>query len=400
MKELIQKRNGHFYSNSIFKMLRVWIVLIGLFACKISYSQDPTFSQFNLNQYYFNPAYTGYHGGYEFAATYRSLWPNVPGKVLLGPLATYYAFISASFHEKGNYAGSFSLFAMQDEEGEGYLTTNTFGATYAEHFAIRVSRSDREPRLQLSVGFKGYVNKVSVNWDKLVFTNQLSVDYGINPASGIGQSGIEATKLFGDMDAGLLLWNNFMARDKLYNEVGFSLVHILTPYVSITQQKTEETRIPRKLVMNYRSTINMAGDHVSFGPIIFFELQGKFYELNTGIDLYFRPNPSLNIPIPLTLSILHRLAAPGYSANTNAMVFGVTHNGRLEKGNKRGDEYYVGFTADFPYLGLAGQTKGAYELTVGFIFRKKPADGFKCPWGSADHSTEMNTFYKSKVKNN
>ena len=400
MEELNQKQKSSLYSISIYKMLKVWSVVFGLLTFQISYSQDPTFSQFNLNQYYFNPAYTGYHGGYEFAATYRSLWPNVPGKVLLGPLATYYAYLSASFHEKGNYAGSLSVFAMQDAEGEGYLTTNTFGLSYAEHFAIKVYRSDKEPRLQLSVGFKGYMSTVSVNWDKLVFTDQLNVDYGISPSSGIGQSGSATTRPFWDMDAGLLLWNNFMARDKWYNEIGFSLTHILTPYVSITGATTEETRIPRKMVINYRSTVNMAGDHISFGPIVFFELQNKFYELNTGIDLYFRVDPSKNIPVPLTLSILHRLAAPQYNLNTNAVIVGLTHNGKLERNNKRGDEYYVGFAADFPYLGLAGQTKGAYEVTVGFVFRKKPSDGYKCPWGSADHSAEMNTFYKSKVKNN
>ena len=326
------------YQRYFFTILKSWILGLTIFTYSSSYSQDPTFSQFNLNQYYFNPAYTGYHGGYEFAATYRSLWPNVPGKVILGPLATYYAFVSASLHEKGDYAGSFSFFAMQDEEGEGYLTTNTFGITYAQHFAIRVKRYDKQPRLQLTLGFKGYMNTVSVNWDKLVFTDQLSVDYGISPSSGIGHTGSETTKPFWDMDAGLMLWNNFMAQDKWYNEVGVSMTHILTPYVSLTQATTEQTRIPKKFVANYRSSINVAGDHVSFGPIIVFETQGKFYELNTGIDLYFRVDPSKNLPTPITLSVLHRLAAPGYNLNTNAILVGLSHNGRLERNYNRGDE--------------------------------------------------------------
>ncbi len=381
------------------RLLKMMVVVLIMYHAQYSFAQDPTFSQFNLNQYYFNPAYTGYRGGYELAATYRSQWPNVPGKVFLGPLATYYAFASASFHEKGDFAGSLGAFAMQKSEGEGYLTTNSYGLSYAEHFAIRVRRSDREPRLQLTVGFKGYFSTVGVNWDKLVFTDQLNVDYGISPTSGIGQSGTQTTRPFGDIDAGLLLWNNFRAKDKWYNELGFSLSHILSPYISITQSKTETVRLSRKMIINYRSSVSMPGDHVSFGPIIFFEMQGKFYELNSGIDLYFKFSPSRNIPIPLTFSILHRLAAPQYSSNTNAIIIGITHNGRLERNNKRGDEYYVGFTADFPYLGLAGQTKEAFELTVGFIFRKKADNGFKCPWGNSDHSSDMNSFYKPKFKN-
>ena len=364
-----------------------------------TFSQDPTFSQFNLNQYYFNPAYTGYRGGFELAGTYRSQWPNVPGKVFFGPLASYYAFFSASFAEKGNFSGSFSAFAMQNTAGEGYLTTNTFGISYSEHFAINVRRSDKSPRLQLSVGFKGYINTVSVNWDKLVFTDQLSVDLGISRASAIGQTGVQTTRPFGDMDAGLLLWNNFLGRDKWYNEFGFSLSHILSPYISLTQSKTESTRLPRKMVFNYRGSINMAGDHVSFGPVLFFEKQGHFYELNTGVDLYFKFNPTRNAPTPLTFSILHRLATPGYSLNTNAIIVGLSHNGRLERNNKRGDEYYIGLTADFPYQGLSGQTGEAFEVTIGFIFRRKVNNGFKCPWGNSDHSSEMNSYYRPKFKN-
>jgi type IX secretion system PorP/SprF family membrane protein len=394
------RRKERPYSLSICNVLKPAVLLFALAFSQKAFSQDPTFSQFNLNQYYFNPAYTGYRGGYELAATYRSQWPNVPGRVFFGPLAAYYAFFSASFVEKGNFSGSVSAFAMQNSEGEGYLTTNTFGFSYSEHFAIRVRRSDKDPRLQLSVGFKGYVNTISVNWDKLVFTDQLSLDYGITPTSGIGQTGVQTTRPFGDMDAGLLLWNNFMAKDRWYNELGFSLCHILSPYISLTQSKTDNTRLPRKMVFNYRSSINMAGDHISFGPVVFFEKQGHFYELNTGIDLYFKFDPRRNIPIPLTFSILHRAATPGYSFNTNAIIVGLTHNGRLEKNNKRGDVYYIGLTADFPYQGLAGQTGEAFELTVGFIFRKKMDNGFRCPWGNSDHSSETNSYYRPKFKNN
>jgi type IX secretion system PorP/SprF family membrane protein len=380
--------------SSLIQPLIVSVLLSLVMIPSDTQAQDPTFSQFNLNQYYFNPAYTGYRGGYELAATYRTQWPNVPGKVFLGPLATYYGFGSVSFHEKGNFAGSIGVFAMQKSEGEGYLTTNTFGLSYAQHFAFNVSKSDRDPRLQLSVGFKGYFSTVGVNWDKLVFTDQLSVDYGINPNSGIGQSGTQTTKPFGDIDFGLLLWNNYKAKDKWYNELGFSMSHVLAPYISLTGSKTEVARLQRKIIVNYRSSITLKGEHISFGPIIFFEMQGKFYELNTGIDLYFKFNPSRNIPTPLTFSLLHRLAAPGYFSNTNAIIVGLTHNGRLERNNKRGDEYYIGFTADFPYQGLAGQTKEAFELTVGFIFRKKVNNGFKCPWGNSDHTADMNSTYK------
>ena len=67
---------------------------------------------------------------------------------------------------------------MQDVEGEGFLTTNTVGISYAQHFAKIGPKSDALPRFQLSLGFKAYFNSISVNWDKLVFSDDLNLQPG------------------------------------------------------------------------------------------------------------------------------------------------------------------------------------------------------------------------------
>ncbi|MBP9083838.1 MAG: type IX secretion system membrane protein PorP/SprF, partial [Bacteroidia bacterium] len=41
-------------------------------------AQDPTFSQFNFNPLYFNPAFTGIDPGLRINSTYRSLWSSIP----------------------------------------------------------------------------------------------------------------------------------------------------------------------------------------------------------------------------------------------------------------------------------------------------------------------------------
>src|SRR5437870_4254582 len=84
------------------------------------YAQDPTFSQFDPNQIYYNPAYTGYKKEARVNVSYRNLWPNVPGKVFPSPLSTYSitgdAYLSA--HDKFN--AGVGVFAMQDIEGQGF----------------------------------------------------------------------------------------------------------------------------------------------------------------------------------------------------------------------------------------------------------------------------------------
>ena len=341
------------------------------------HAQDPTFSQYNMNQFYYNPAYTGNHGGYQLAATYRSLWPNVPGKTVAGPLSTSFALFDAYLKSGNSYTAGVGLFAMNDVEGEGYLTTNTVGVSYAQHFAKIGPKTDAMPRIQLSLGFKAYVNSISVNWDKLVFSDELSLQQGITGTSAADPSGV-GHKVTGDMDAGMLMINNFKGKDNWYNEAGFALAHILSPNESLTGGATAQSRLPRKYVASYRSSAALAGKHFFIGPTILFEKQHLFYELNTGVDVFINPKPS-NAIIPLCFSVMNRMSVNGNISNTNAVILSLRYKGSVGKQNKV--VYNIGFAADLPYSGLAMQTKGAYEISVGVIFPRKGNDNFSvCPY--------------------
>ena len=370
-----------------------------LFSHFSSKAQDPTYSQYNLNQLYYNPAYTGYHGGYQFTATYRNLWPNVRGKSFpQGPLGTYHAFFDC-FVGRNYYHAGIGAFAMEDVEGEGYLKTSTFGISYAQHLPkIGGYKSDISPRLKLSLGFKGYISSISIDWDKLVFTDQLNLDYGIigGTNSSFNHTGT-FRKMVGDMDAGLLLLNNFMGQNKWYNEVGFSIAHILAPSISLMGSTEDNIRLPRKYLVSYRSTVDIAKGKLFMGPTLLFENQKKFFELNAGLDFFVKVQKD-NRVIPLTLSIMNRITIVQHKTNTSAIIVGISHKGIL--GKKNAPVYTIGFAADFPYMGLGMQTAGAYELSIGIVIPQKGGNGFsQCPYSTFDHSKQMNQYYKPKVKN-
>ena len=340
-------------------------------------AQDPTFSQYNLNQFYYNPAYTGNSGGYQLAATYRSLWPNVPGKTVTGPLSTSLAMFDAAIKSGDSYSAGAGFFAVHDVEGEGYFTTNTFGVSYAQHFTKIGPKTDNMPRIQISLGFKAYMNSMSVNWDKLVFSDELSLQQGITGSSAAGHTGV-GHKITGDMDAGILLINNFKGKDNWYNEVGFALAHILSPDQSLTGASSDQSKLPRKYVASYRSSVGLAGKRFFIGPTILFENQKLFYELNTGIDLFINPRPS-NAIIPLCFSVMNRMSLHPDIANTNAMILSFRYKGSLGKESKV--VYNIGLGVDLPYSGLAMQTKGAYEISISVILPRKGNNNFSvCPY--------------------
>lgn len=360
-------------------------------------AQDPSYSQLNLNLNYYNPAYTGHHGGYQFNFGYRSLWPNVPGQKFPGPLSTYHAWFDG-FVGMYNYNAGVGAYAMQNTEGQGQLRTTTYGVAYAQHLPkIGGYKTDQFPRLKLSVGFRAYLNTISINWDKLVFTDQLNLDYGISgSASAFGREGA-FSKMTGDLDAGILLSNNFMGRGKWYNEVGFTMAHILAPAVSLSGSTEDQVRLPRKYVIHYRSNVDIYQGRVYTGPVALFEKQGNFYEINIGADIFLRSKQNSG-PVPFSISVMNRFSLIQDKINTNAFIVGFTHKGTM--GSKMPVVYYLGAAVDLPYMGLGLQTAGAYEVTLGIILPPKKINTFStCPYNTFDHSRQMNEYYKPKVKN-
>jgi hypothetical protein len=136
-------------------------------------------------------------------------------------------------------------------------------------------------------------------------------------------------------------------------------------------------------VATYRSTVSLGNKHFYLGPTLLFENQNNFYEFNSGVDLFIKPNPGSAV-IPIGFSLMNRLAFGQLSLNnTNAFIVGLTHKGVMGKSNA---VYTIGFAADFPYSGLAMSTRGAYEFTLGVVIPSHgKSDHSDCPYGTFSH---------------
>ena len=154
----------------------------------------------------------------------------------------------------------------------------------------------------------------------------------------------------------------------------------------------DATRIPRKFVVSYHSTIKLPNGHFFLAPTVLFEGQQNFYELNAGVEVYYKIKPS-QPDIPIGISVMNRLSIQPGVSNTNAIIFGVSHKGTFRPENPI--VYYLSFSAEFPYGGLGTKTDGTYELSLGFVFPKKGNNRFtQCPAGAYDHSSEIMNWIK------
>ena len=359
-----------------------------LFYCSILlplglYAQDPSYSNFDLNHLYYNPAYSGYDNGILLNATYRSLWPNVPGKfVPAGPFSTYHFWLDASLGIKENSNIGLGAFALRDAEGQGNLTTTSAGINIAFRKQLKLNRT-KSKFLNLSAGLKAYYNDIAIDWDNLVYTDQLNIDYGINNSSSFNHHGT-GHRNYMDFDMGILLEYEDRYTDNWHLEAGFATAHILSPSISLLQSQESSRLLPRKYVANLRGYFKMPTEVFFLGATILFEKQNDFYELNTGVDLYIRKKSSSGLK-PIIISVMNRTTFSNYAPSTHAIIVGLQYR-KLLVGHRSNEILYGGFAVDLPYKGLGLQTWGAYELTIGIILHPKGSGEGDCPKGTFDHS--------------
>ena len=382
MKSISKIQNTGFMKNISIRLVTMAVVL---FSALAAVAQDPTFSQYDPNQLYYNPAYAGYKKLARFGATYRNLWPNVPGKTMPGPLGSYSVFGDGYFNIKDRFTGGGGLFMMQDVEGIGYLTTTTAGIIYSQHMPRIKGRNDRYDRWNIYLGFKAYMGNIHVDWSRYVFSDQLNATYGVANPTSFNQDGI-VSRFYFDFDFGLVVRNNFMGKGKWFNEFGFAMAHVLAPSISITGSPSDAARLPRKYVATYRSNIAVLRDNFFIGPTILFENQGRFFAVNGGVDFFVRFKNRKTEVIPISVGVYNRFSFilkdvqnNKNKINTSALILSVTHRGNFATGQYAAG-YYVGFSVDFPYMGLAMQTAGAYELTAGVTIPYRKRDVLFCPF--------------------
>jgi len=149
-------------------MKTIRIALLISFACLLitqAKAQDPLFSQFYNNPVYYNPGSVGLTPGLRARFTVRDQWPQLPADL------RNYAF-SMDFAERDiPGSGGIGLLVMSDNAGTGYLKTSTVGLSTA----VRIPLQDN---MVSQVGIMTSFVQKRLNWDNLVFTDQLNPVYG------------------------------------------------------------------------------------------------------------------------------------------------------------------------------------------------------------------------------
>lgn len=234
------------------------------------FGQDPVFSQYHAAPLQTNPAFAGNTLLPRIGLHYRNQWPGLPNAY-----ATY--MVSADQFVPALNSG-FGIVAMGDVAGDGIYKTLALSGIYS----YRLEFGDG---VYAKLGLEGAYLQRSLDWNRLVFFDQLNPVTGPNsPSGGTNPSGeIPPDDLVrGNLDfsAGLLVYSpTFYA--------GFSMNHLTTPdegLLGINNNLYFGLPMRLSLMAGYQFNLSARPSQETYiSPNLLFTRQGGFNQVNAGV---------------------------------------------------------------------------------------------------------------------
>ncbi|CAM4257050.1 type IX secretion system membrane protein, PorP/SprF family [Pedobacter westerhofensis] len=320
------------------KLYLRYIVLVFLSGWSLHASgQDHIYSQFYNAPLYLNPALTGqFEGDVRLNMIYRNQWSGLNGTL---------SYVNASGDLNiPNFGGGVGLQFNRSTEGTAFLVKNNIAATYA----YSVGSDD----FVLSFGIQaGFTNR-RINWDKLVFSDQIDNRLGYIPGSvSSAQLPDMAQRFFFDPGAGVnLVYGNFMA--------GAAVYHINQPDESFSGA---QAKLPRRIAVNasYRLPLtrsyNYGSDDGSYLiPSVVYYKQGNVSSMSAGAQYKYKG---------VNAGLWYRTAGEGGpDAIVVSLIFDIFSSDR-----KNGEKLRVGISHDATTSKINyTNTNGTSEGSIGY----------------------------------
>ncbi|WP_224744192.1 PorP/SprF family type IX secretion system membrane protein [Pontibacter aquaedesilientis] len=289
--------------------------------------QDAHFTQQYANRLYLNPAFSGLGRSWSVAVAHRNQWPSLNGSFVTNQISGDYRFDGTK--------SAIGLVLQQDKAGIGGLQKLQAALAYAYHTGLT-------DNLAFSAGLQTTVSSLRVNYDNLVFGDQLS-DFGQTALTSAEALHFEPSSYLSFAVGGLLYNNQFW--------VGLNASHLNQPSFGFT----ETTKLPLRFVANagYKfllpTGLRQKNAEFSVSPAVNFTHQQN--SSSTDFALY-------TIYAPLSLGIIYK---------------GVPITGGAEQDQSLGvitgialDRLRIGFSHDIGLKGFGRQAGGANEISLVF----------------------------------
>lgn len=377
----------------------ILILVLGLFLFNIGYSQDPVFSQFYKNKEYLNPAYTGIGGGWSSVIQTRTQWNKVgESHPVLGTYDTQ--FVSTSF-STAEEKSSIGAYIYRDRAGSAVLSSLGVALNYCYVLPLRLNNIKHNDILRLGFGFR--YNQKMIDWNALVFSDQLDAKEGlINPVSAHAANFEEFSNNFPWWTAlNLGLVYRYLGRGTSANgmqfEIGLAatqLTSLLTGAYVESLQNLNSTGLSTRFTLNgqiFFPKLQVGAKNNLFTPFPAFRIdyQGGISAFALGADLYFS-SIAFGVFYQNTLNPVQEVLGQ----STDALILSCDLNLPFNKKH----EIAIGFSYDINLNGLSTYTGNTFELALRYFI---PPYGKRvlCPPTNAVHRRSNKNTWNRNPKN-
>jgi type IX secretion system PorP/SprF family membrane protein len=240
-------------------------------------SQDPVYSQYYNAPLQLNPGFAGNSHAPVFAINYRNQWPAVNNAY-----QTYSVSYDQFFDQINSGLG---VFILGDSAGDGIIKTIKLSGIYS----YRIFLNDK---LQAKIGLEASLLQTRLDWDRLIFFDQIDPSFGNITPGGIpipsGEIRPENTNHnFFDVSMGMLLYS-----PSFYG--GISLKHINSPNDQLLNQRDGSySGLPLRWSIHAGAQLPLDGynneDSETFiSPNVLFVKQSNLKQLNVGAVFNYR----------------------------------------------------------------------------------------------------------------
>ena len=245
-------------------------------------AQDPIFSQFYNNPIYYNPGYIGLNPGFRARFNYRDQWTGIPED-----FKTYNFSLDVAERALPG-SGGLGLLVLSDKAGTGLIKANNVGIGTA-------ARVPLQENMVTQVGFMVSFVQKSLNYDALVFPDQLHPRYGniyptqfdIPDKNRVTYPDFSVGGVYRFAETGASIAG-------IQGTVGVAVHHVFQPNESFLNLNSP---LPRKLVINgdlvlevdrgrsssYRNYRNSGS--FKFNPGFIYEKQADFSTYSVGLNI-------------------------------------------------------------------------------------------------------------------
>jgi len=247
------------------------LLLICTCALRKTEAQDHLFSQFFNAPIYLNPSLTGqFEGDLRLGMIYRNQWSALGGDLS-------YINASADIYVP-QLSGGIGLSFNRSSEGTAYLVKNNIAATYA----YSIGDDDFLASFGIQAGF---TNR-TIDWSKLVFSDQIDRRLGYIPGS-ISSADLPdvSNKFFFDPAAGV----NIIYKNAMF---GAAVYHINRPDESFSGT---QARLPMRMAINasFKMPLSSSYDYLEEDgtfliPSVIYYKQGNVSSFSAGAQFKYK----------------------------------------------------------------------------------------------------------------